>query len=283
MARHCCGNGRSNCSARTNGPTSFVTAWKTGRHSCRWAWRRAHDRAVLFKSGATGEVAVRDQTGQPFYGKGVLHHILADRVSRFMPYMRVPRTARRRQTTTLCHNIADCRFFSFAPLIIARRSIRCFQLGKLLERQASRLLTRAAQRRRAVEEREKKYLRLSCGGEESGRGASSGQLRFARACAAACAHASDEARRRRVLSYRSTPCRCDCAAEAARGKSGVFFPRAMSALRHGRASASAAASKLHRSPVRSASRGSAPYDESDRSRCAGARLGLCSLRRPVPD
>jgi hypothetical protein len=96
-------------------------------------------RRVLFKSGTTREVAARDQTGQPFYGKGVLHHILADRVSRFMPYMRVPRTARRRQTTTLCHNIADCRFFSLAPLIIARRSIRCFQLGKLLERQASRL------------------------------------------------------------------------------------------------------------------------------------------------
>jgi hypothetical protein len=37
---------------------------------------------------------------------------------------------------------------------------------------------------------------------------------------------------------------------------------------------SAAASRLHQSRVRSASRGSAPYDESDRSRCAGARLGF---------
>jgi hypothetical protein len=44
-------------------------------------------RRVLFKSGTTREVAARDQTGQPFYGKGVLHHILANHGSRFRPYV----------------------------------------------------------------------------------------------------------------------------------------------------------------------------------------------------
>jgi hypothetical protein len=41
----------------------------------------------------------------------------------------VPCPARQSQTTTLCHNIADCIFFSIEPLIMARR-IRYYQLRK---------------------------------------------------------------------------------------------------------------------------------------------------------